>query len=124
MKIIILLISFSAFGKNQALGRKYFQKAFGHLHKNASKESSSLTIIQCSHSVKLLSSKHKVLGWSYVEVGDDKGYVQDEFLGKNRPYCFQGRYPRFYSEMKLDITEMYYWGRLNDQYLEGRSRAK
>lgn len=111
-----------AFGKS--LGRMYFNEFFGHLHKSASKESNSLTIIQCSHSVKLLKGKTKIPGWIYAEVGEDRGYIQEDHLSKTRPRCFQSRYPKFYSKMNLDITDMYYWGRLYDQYLNGESRAK
>jgi hypothetical protein len=125
IKILILLcISASAFPKDNVIGRKYFQPFLGHVHQNANKDSSSLTIVQCSHSVKMLKTKHKINNWSYVQVGDDKGYIQDEFLGEKRPKCFQQKYPKYYLGLELDITEMYFWGRLNDQYLKGRSRIK
>lgn len=120
--VLTFLVSNTPFAKE--LGRMYFNKPFGHLHKSASKQSNSLTVIQCEHSVKLLKSKTKIPGWYYAQVGEDKGYVQSDFLSQERKSCFQGKYPRFYSKMNLDITDMYYWGRLYDQYLFGESRAK
>ena len=113
-----------AFAKNKTAGRMYFQNFLGNIHKNPSKDSTSLTVVQCSHSVKLLATSAKIEGWSYVQVGDDKGYVQTEFLGTKRPNCLQRRYPNFYKNLNLDITEMYFWGRLYDQYTQGKSRIR
>lgn len=125
IKILLLLFfATSAFGKDVVIGRKYFQSFLGHVHKNASKDSSSLTIVQCSHSVKLLKNKNPIENWSYVQVGDDKGFIQSELLGEKRPKCFQQKYPKYYLGLELDITEMYFWGRLYDQYLQGQSRIK
>lgn len=121
--LFLILISFENITAKE-LGRKYFSRSFGHLHKSASQESNSLTVVQCSHSVKLLASKTHIEGWSYVQVGEDIGYIEDRFLTQSRPECFQSQFSKFYSNMNLDITEMYYWGRLNDQYLEGRSKAR
>ena len=120
----MMAFSLSIFSKEKVLARKYFQEAFGHLHKSASRLSNSVTIIQCSHSVKLLQNKTTIEGWAYAMVGEDRGYIREELLSDKRPSCFQGNYPKFYSNMKLDITDMYYWGRLYDQYRVGTSRAK
>ncbi|MDP7320273.1 MAG: SH3 domain-containing protein [Bacteriovoracaceae bacterium] len=117
-----LLASFSLSAKS--LGRKYYVNFLGHVHKNPSKDSSSLTVLQCSHSVKILKSKSNVPNWTYVEVGEDKGYIQTRFLSNKRPKCLQEKYPKFYLGLDLDITEMYFWGRLYDQYFQGRSKIK
>lgn len=122
--ILITSFSFFSLAGEKELARLYFQRPFGHLHQNASKESKSKTIVQCAHSVKVLKVKTEITGWTYAMVGDEKGYIQSHFLDSKRPLCFQERYSRFYSKMRLDITDMYYWGRLYDQYLEGRSRAR
>lgn len=125
MKLISLLILITSFqAQSEVLGRKYFKNFLGHVHKNASKDSTSLTVVQCSHSVKLLNSKNVISNWSYVQVGDDKGYVQSAFLTHKRPDCLQQKYPRFYIGLELDISEMYFWGRLYDHYLQGKSRIK
>lgn len=109
---------------SKVIGRKYFNQFLGHVHKNMSIGSSSLTIIQCSQSLEILSSNINDPDWMYVSVGDEKGYVQAHFLSEKKPDCFQARYPRFYNQMELDITEMYLWGRLYDQYLLGKSKVK
>jgi hypothetical protein len=121
---LLIIFSLNTFSKEKIIGRQYFTPFLGHLHKNADNDSESLTIVQCSHSVKLLDKKNVMLGWSYVMVGEDKGYMRKDFLSEKRPNCFQQKYQKFYNSSELDITEMYFWGRLSDHYLSGQSRAK
>lgn len=120
---LILLFANNSFAKSKSkkLGRKYFNQFLGHVHKNPTKESTSKTIVQCSHSVELLFKKGTPNGWQFVRVGEDKGYVEDRFLSRKRPVCLQAKYPKFYNKLGLDITDMYYWGRLNDHYIQGRT---
>lgn len=127
MKYLVLLtflLVTDIFGAEPVLGRKYFKNFLGHVHKSMSKDSTSLTIVQCSHSVKILEQKNIMADWSYVQVGEDKGYIQNEFLTAKKPDCFQEKYPKFYNSVELDITEMYYWGKLYDYYFQGKSRVK
>jgi hypothetical protein len=122
--ILLSTILFSSVASSKVIGRKYFNQFLGHVHKNMSKGSASLTIIQCSQSVRILENKLNDPEWMYVNVGDETGYVHADFLSEKKPDCFQARYPKFYNEMQLDITEMYLWGRLYDQYLIGKSKVK
>lgn len=110
----------------KVLGIYYFTPTFGHVHQSAARTSASLTTIQCSHPLKLIeSSKVSVSGeWAYVEVADQRGFVMKRFLSEKRPGCFQGKYPRFFDAFNLDLSELYYWGRLNDQYIQGETRVK
>lgn len=119
--VIFLLVSVSAYS---SLGRKYFVNFLGHVHENMSKDSTSLTVVQCSHSVKILKRERNFPDWTYVQVGEDKGYIQSHFLSSKRPNCLQAKYPKFYKNLNLDITDMYYWGKLYDQYVMGRSKIK
>ena len=118
------MIAQASFALEPVLGRKYFKNFLGHVHKNMSKDSTSVTIVQCSHSVKILKHNNLLADWSYVKVGEDKGYVQNTFLTTKKPICFQEKYPKFYRSIGLDITEMYYWGKLYDQYFQGKSKIK
>ena len=124
--VVLLLFIFisTASIAGPVLGRKYFKNFLGHVHKGMSSNSTSLTIVQCSHSVKILKQKNLLADWSYVQVGEDKGYIQSEFLTSKKPECFQGKYPKFYNSIGLDISEMYYWGKLYDQYFEGKSKIR
>lgn len=122
---LISIFIISVTSADAQVGRLYYTNFLGHLHENPSKDSTSLTIIQCSHSVQVLkSSKNAPAGWMKVKVGSDSGYVQSRFLSIKRPGCLQEKYPKFYTSFKLTLSEMYYWGRLYDQYLQGESKIK
>ncbi len=123
---LLLLSSFQGLALEKVVGSLYFKNFLGHLHKNPSRGSSSLTTIQCAYPVKVLddSERSAPAGWVYAKVGDDRGFIQSEFLDAKRPECFQEKYPNFYLNLNLDLTDMYYWGRLNDQYLLEESKAQ
>lgn len=118
--------------KKEMINLSYFRPIFGHVHRNPSKYSSSLTTISCGHPIKVykLTPKkgrsvtifNKV--WRYVKVGPYEGYIDKKYLVKSKPNCFQDRYPKFFDSLELDLTELYYWGRLYDQYVFGKSRVR
>lgn len=110
----------------KVVGTFYFRPMFGHVHQSSVRTSASLTTIQCSHPVKVIESSKVVAGaeWAYVEVADYKGFILKEFLAEKRPECFQGRYPKFFESFNLDLADLYYWGRLNDQYIQGETRVR
>lgn len=128
---MLLLLPFFAFAETTAVDEKvvgvyYFKPMFGHVHQSAGRTSPSLTTIQCSHPVKVIESSKVSVGqeWAYVQVADYKGFILKHFLAEKRPECFQGKYPKFFDAFNLDLAELYYWGRLNDQYIQGETRVK
>lgn len=126
LMITFVLLSFDGVSLEKVVGNLYFKPFLGHLHKNPSRSSSSLTTIQCAYPVKILSGSKRALptGWIHAQIGDDKGFIQSQYLSEKRPDCFQEKYPKFYLNLNLDLTDMYYWGRLNDQYLLEESSVK
>lgn len=124
IKWLILISLFSSSLHAQEIGRLYFKHFLGHVHESPDRDSASLTTLQCSHAVKILKMANSIKGWMYTQVGEDKGYIQSDFLTEKRPDCFQEKYPRFYVEIGLDITEMYHWGKLYDHYSMGKSKIK
>lgn len=124
--IFLIVFSSSAFSAEKVIGTLYFNEFMGHVHKNPSKSSSSMTTLQCAHPVKVLEDKEvrSPEGWMYVRVGDDRGFISSQFLSNKRPQCFQEKYPKFFINLNLDLTDMYYWGRLYDQYGQGESKIK
>ena len=110
----------------KVVGVFYFTPMFGHVHQSSVKTSASLTTIQCSHPVKVIESSKVQAGpeWAYVQVADYRGFILKQFLAEKRPECFQGKYPKFFDAFNLDLSELYYWGRLNDHYIQGESRVK
>lgn len=130
MWIILLLTSFLTFAETTSTDEKvvgifYMKPIFGHLHQSSTRTSSSLTTIQCSHPVKVIeSSKVNVSSeWAYVQVADYKGFILKQYLSEKRPDCFQGKYPKFFDALSLDLSELYYWGRLYDHYVQGETRV-
>lgn len=117
-KIIILSLLFFNSVQAKVVSRMYYKNIMGHVHKNPSDSSSSLTTIQCAQSVKILEEKEisPPTGWLYVKVGEDTGYIKEKFLGQKRPTCFQATYPAFFNALNLDLTDLHYWGRLYDQF--------
>ena len=111
-------------GFSEEVGRLYFNKFLGHLHQSPDENAPSLTTIQCAYAVKVLKRKKEIEGWVFAQVGEDKGFIETKFLEATRPECFQEKYSRFYLEVGLDITQMYYWGRLYDQYDTGKTQIK
>jgi len=101
----------------------YYQNMFGHVHQNASDYSNSLTTIACGHPLKVLSTatggRKK---WYLVTTGGHRGYVDQSFVGNKRPSCFQKRYPEYFNFLKTEVKDLYYWGKLYDMYVQGKSK--
>lgn len=123
---LFILLTSSSFAAERTVGTLYFNEFMGHVHKNPSASSSSMTTLQCAHPIKILedSEVRTPEGWMYVKVGDDKGFISSKFLTNKRPKCFQEKYPKFFINLNLDLSDMYYWGRLYDQYGQGESKIK
>ena len=138
---LILLLTLSAFSQDDFVSGKviklhkvaYFKMLFGHVHRNPSRYSNSLSTLSCGHPVKVFEvsskgSKEKSIvindDWNYVQVGPYKGYMMINHLTDKRPTCMQDQFPRFFDNVGLELTDMYYWGKLNDQYITGRSRVR
>lgn len=125
--LLLTLLIFSNFSqaKMKLIGIKYFNKMYGHVHENPSKTSSSLTTIPCGYPLQVYSKKDlsKNSEWKFVKAGEDFGYVNMTHLSSKRPRCIQGKYPKFFSNFDLDLSELYYWGKLYDQFLVEKSHA-
>jgi hypothetical protein len=111
----------------------YFRHTFGHVHQNPSLSSMSMTTISCNHPVKIL----KVSGaekkqenllvnkeWYFVRVANYDGYIHQSALSEKRVECFQDKYPRYFESLNLEVNDLFYWGKLYDHYIHGRSKTK
>lgn len=108
----------------------YVNKIFAQVHKNPSRHSIYLTTTECGHPVKVykLVSKNRTRvsfnrTWKIVKVGAYDGYIDGEYLSSKKVDCFQDKYPKFFDSLNLEISDMFYWGKLYDQYVSGKSRA-
>ncbi len=109
----------------KVVGVFYMTPLFGHVHQSPIRTSASLTTIQCAHPLKVIeSSKVSVSAeWAYVQVADYKGFILRSYLSERKPKCIQGTYPKFFDALNLDLSELYYWGRLYDHYVESETRV-
>ena len=135
MKQILLNILFSllvvfpwssqAKDKRAYRGKFYFNQVFGNIHKNPSRYSQTLTTIACGHPLKIFlaaGTAEQTFStieekWVQIKVGPYRGYMKKEFISTKYPNCFQDRYPRFFDLFNLEVEDIYYWGRLYDQYI-------
>lgn len=100
---------------------KYLNSTWGHVHQNSSRYSTSLTTVSCGHPIKIFQVGDD---WHKVQAGPYTGFIASNQLVDKKPTCLQDKYPRFFDDLKLEITEMYYWGKLYDHYIDGKSRLK
>lgn len=143
LKVMLISFIFSTASLAQSphekvVGTRYFSEIFGHIHEVPDRNGPSLTGIMCGTRLKVIESKkieNPPEGWLYVEVGTDKGFILEKFTSDKMPkayrdeikasdtYCFQGAYPKFFSDLNLNISEQYYWGKLLDQFTSGESKV-
>ncbi len=121
VSIFLLTLASNLMAQSKVIMVKYLNTPWGHVHQNSSRYSTSLTTVSCGHPIKVLEINK---GWAKVVAGPYTGYVQDVHLSPKKIECIQDKYPRFFDDLKLEITQMYYWGKLYDQYVEGKSRLK
>jgi hypothetical protein len=138
--IILILFSHQVFSKEEQLGMKrtfigvrYFNRMMGNVHQNASRFSQVVTTISCNHPIKVMKETSKdgkefILygedNWNLVTVGPYEGYIMTEYLTDKKVECFEEEYSKFYEGLNLDINDMYYWARLYDQYIQGKSKVR
>ncbi len=91
----------------------YLAPMMGHLHESPQKESPGLSTLACGHPVEVLQEGQ---GWSKVKASGMIGHIESRFLISKRPNCFQAKYSQFFQGLNLDLSNLYYWGRLSDRY--------
>ncbi len=131
MFLILLLSSILSFADTTSTDEKvvgifYMTPLFGHVHQYSVRTSASLTTIQCAHPVKVIESSKVSISneWAYVQVAEYRGFIMKQFLSDKKPDCVQGKYPKFFDMLNMDLTELYYWGRLYDHYVQGETRVQ
>jgi hypothetical protein len=102
----------------------YLKEFFGHIHKSQSRYSSSVSTISCGHPLKVVPNDKSIESWIAVESGGINGFIRESKVQKTRPICFQDDYPKFFNQFDFDVSEYYFWGRLYDQYIQTKTKAK
>ena len=123
--IITLLFQISAIAKKKRSDVYYLNVLYGSIHQNPSSSSTTLTAIACGHPLKLISGHGKSgKKWMKVKAGLHTGYIDEKFLTKKRPECFQDKFPRFFDGLELGVTEYYFWAKLYDNFIMNTSRPE
>lgn len=122
----VVALADTASTDEKVVGVFYMTPLLGHVHQASVRTSASLTTIQCGHPVKVIESSKVSVSpeWAYVQVADHKGFIMKDYLSEKRPECFQGKYPKYFDALNLDLAELYYWGRLYDHYLHVETRVR
>lgn len=119
--------------KKSLLGVRYFSEMMGNVHQNPSRYSQVITTISCNHPVKIMKEVSKdgkefiLYGedkWNFVSVGPYEGYLMADYLTEKKNDCFEEQYSKFFDGLNLDINDLYYWARLYDQYVQGKSKVR
>ena len=108
-------------------GIYYLKSMYGHVHQNPSPYSNSLTTVSCGHPIKVYaSSKKDAYGekWEHVKVGLFTGYILKRLLAQKQTWCLQDKYPRFFEDIGLSTTDIYYWGRLYDHHISNKTKVQ
>ena len=124
---LCLMLSLSAKAKSDVSRVVYFNQLFGHIHKNPSRYSQSLSTIECGHPVKVMKEKgSEFISGNYikVKVGPYLGYIDQVYLSSKKEKCISDKYPKFFNALDLSLADMFYWGKLNDQYVQGESKVQ
>ncbi len=119
--------------KKVLIGIKYFSQIMGNVHQTPSRYSQVLTTITCNHPLKIMKEisndgKELILfgedKWNLVTVGPYEGYVMSDYINDTKNSCFEEEHSKFFDGLNLDINDLYYWARLYDQYVQGKSKVR
>ncbi len=123
--LILKTLNCQAAKKETAITITYVKNKFAIIHENPSVSSVALTTVTCSFPLKVLEDRliRDSGNWLKVKAGEFTGYVLEKHTELNRPDCFQARYPHFFKSLDLDLNELYYWGKIYDQFIDGRSKV-
>ncbi|WP_412473730.1 hypothetical protein [Halobacteriovorax sp. YZS-1-1] len=126
--ILILLFATQVFG--QAKSDKssnvkktiyYVNTVYSQLHQNPSKFSRVLSTFECGQPFYVKSAP--LSNFYNVEYSNYQGFMSVDVLSKTKPQeCWQDLYRRFFDNIEIGVTEIHYWGRLQDLLRRGESR--
>ncbi|MFG1499822.1 SH3 domain-containing protein [Halobacteriovorax sp. XZX-3] len=99
----------------------YVQSVYSQLHQNPSKFSRVLSTFECGQPFYVLSSP--ISEFYQVEYSNYKGFMSTNVLAQTKPSsCWQDMYRRFFDQIDIGVTEIHYWGRLQDLLIKGESK--
>jgi hypothetical protein len=105
-------------------GVTWFTKTYGQMQPWPAPLGEGLMTLSCGQSLETYSADQIPMNHVLVGANGQKGLLRQEDTSEKRPSCPQGKYPRFMNGLELTLMDLYYWGRLNDIVVRGRSKAK
>lgn len=132
ISLMIFTTSSFAKSKGKVIRVAYLRTMFAQLHQNPDRYSQILTTFECGHPFRVMAikdgDKEKSVfekDWLMIKSGGYVGYIQKEFVSDKKVRdCFNMKYSKFYDSLNLNLSEMYYWGRLYDQFNYGKSMTQ
>jgi len=127
MKTLLATILFISLCFSQLLAVdevSFFNLDMGTLHETASAYSQALTTIACNQPVHVDKAASAPVGWSKVSVGPYSGFVKTSHLSHEKGVCLFDKYSKFIDALDLGISDLYYLGRLSDQFVKGQSQSR
>lgn len=117
---------FNLFAQESILAIQYVNKPYAIVHDNASRYSVAQTTLTCGFPVKVIGdmSVKEQREWYRVQAGEYKGFIQGTHISMTRVECIQEKYPKFFSELNLDLNELYHYGKLFDQMTQLRPKVQ
>lgn len=112
--IILIFLFLSAF-QVAARSQVYANKVYVQMHQNKSKFSRILSNFECNQVFQLIRDEGE---FYKVKFATYEGYILSEHLDKRKSKeCFQDNYRKFMEFLDLGVSDMHYWGRLQDLYV-------
>ena len=113
-----IILTFLFLQSSHAIGGyQYATKAYVQMHQNQSRYSRVISNFECNQPFKLIKDHGEFKEVSYAAY---KGFILSINLtsAKNKN-CPQDKYSKFFEYLSLDVSDMHYWGRLQDLYVTG-----
>lgn len=96
---------------------KFIQKPYAQIHQNPTRVSRILTTFECGQGLKIKKNEGD---FSFVQFANYEGYILNSHLQDSKPIdCYQDKYRKFFEYLNLGISEMHYFGKLQDMMIEG-----
>lgn len=110
------LFTLSGFAQPEIV--KFVKTPFAQIHQNPTRISRILTTFECGQGLKIKKSDGDFV---YVSFANYEGYILESHLQESKPNdCYQDKYRKFFEYLNLGISEMHYFGKLQDMMIEGQ----
>ena len=127
---LVLLFLIPVMANSAGFHYLYYRNMYGHLHQSPSSYADSLKTLSCGDRIQLVPDKSGTttefsrFSWAKVKYGPNEGFIRSEFLERGKPNCFQTKYTKFFNQFKVELNDVFSWGRLYDQYVSGSSKVR